>query len=253
MMSPITKVLRKHAQTWDLPGNPSDVLSPLLTVAQCPPGFDFERSIRSAPIAWCGPFRADEAERLELPNGDGRPLIFCSLGTLQGGRLAIFRAISGACADLGARAVIAHCGLLTEAQIKSLPGDPLVRDFWPQRAILGHVQAAVIHGGFNTVLDCLAAGIPMVVIPIAFEQPGTAARLHAAGAAVVIPRRRVTRQSLRAALTRVLHIRSFRSAAETFADRVTRMDGAAYAAERILGACLHHRLQVSGPAISERL
>jgi UDP:flavonoid glycosyltransferase YjiC (YdhE family) len=245
MMSPITRVLRKHARAWGLSGNPSDVLSPLLTVAQCPPGLDFERTINSPPIAWCGPFRADEAEPLDLPEGDGRPLIFCSLGTLQGGRLEIFRAISSACADVGARAVIAHCGLLTEAQVKSLPGDPLVRDFWPQRAILGRVRAAIIHGGFNTVLDCLAAGVPMLVIPIAFEQPGTAARLQAAGAAVVIPRRKLTRQSLRAALTRVLQNGSFRSATESFADRVTGMDGAAYAADRILGACSHHRPCVS--------
>jgi UDP:flavonoid glycosyltransferase YjiC (YdhE family) len=241
MMSPITRVLRRYARAWGLSGNPSDVLSPLLTVAQCPPGFDFERAVDSPPITWCGPFRADEDEGLDLPAGDGRPLIFCSLGTLQGGRLALFRAISGACADLRARAVIAHCGLLTEAQVKSLPGDPLVRDFWSQRAILGHVQAAIIHGGFNTVLDCLAAGVPMVVVPIAFEQPGTAARLHAAGAAVVIPRRRLTRQSLRAALTRVLHDGSFRCVTKTFANRVTSMDGAAYAADRILDACIHHR------------
>lgn len=245
MMSPITRVLKRYARAWGLPGDPSDVLSPLLTVAQCPPGFDFPRALKSPAIAWCGPFRDVEAGRLDLPECDGRPLIFCSLGTLQGGRLAMIHAIAGACADLGARAVIAHCGLLTEAQVESLPGDPLVRDFWPQRAILGKVRAAVIHGGFNTVLDGLMAGVPMVVAPIAFEQPGTAARLHATGAAIIIPRRKLTRQSLRTALARILQEDSFRDATKAFAEGDTGRDGASYAADRIFRAV---STSASGPS-----
>jgi len=238
LMSPITRVLRRHARSWSLPGDPGQVLSPILNVAQCPPGLDFQRSLPGPRIAWCGPFRSNESEQLDLPPGDGRPLVFCSLGTLQGGRYKIFHMIATVCAELGVRAVIAHCGLLTDAEVRALPGDPLVRAFWPQRAILGHVQAAIVHGGFNTALDALAAGVPMVVVPIAFEQPGTAARLYAAGAAVVVPRRRLTRGKLRAALARVLGEPSFKTAVGRFAGQLSGMDGAKEAADQILSACL---------------
>ena len=37
----------------------------------------------------------------------------------------------------------------------------------------------VCHGGMNTVLEPLAAGLPMVVMPLAFEQSAIAARLRA--------------------------------------------------------------------------
>jgi UDP:flavonoid glycosyltransferase YjiC (YdhE family) len=238
LMSPITRVLRRHARSWGLFGDPSQALSPMLNVAQCPPGLDFERRLPGPPIAWCGPFRSSEIEQVDLPPSDGRPLVFCSLGTLQGGRFKIVHTIATVCAELGARAVIAHCGLLTEAQIRLLPGDPLVRSFWPQRAVLDRVQAAIVHGGFNTALDALVAGVPMVVIPIAFEQPGTAARLHAAGTAVVVPYRRLTRSKLRSALERVLNEPSFTTAAGRFADQLRGRDGASEAADRILSACL---------------
>lgn len=237
LMSPITRVLRRHARSWALPGDPSHVLSPIINVAQCPPGLDFQRSLPGPPIAWCGPFRSGELEQVHLPS-DGRPLVFCSLGTLQGGRYEIFRKIAMVCAELGVRAVIAHCGLLTDAQVRALPGNPLVRSFWPQRAVLGRVQAAIVHGGFNTVLDALEAGVPMVVVPIAFEQPGTAARLYAAGTAVVVPYRRLTRRKLRAALKRILEEPSFTTAAKRFADQLAGTDGAREAADQILSACL---------------
>ncbi len=237
MMSPIARVLRRHARAWGLEGDPRQVLSPLLTVAQCPPDLDFPRRLPSPPIAWCGPFRSDREEAVDLPPGDGIPLIFCSLGTLQGARVEMFRAMSAACADVGARAVIAHCGLLTKDQTDSLPGDPLVRAFWPQSAILRHVSAAVIHGGFNTALDCLAAAVPMIVIPIAFEQPGTSARLQAAGAAILMPRRKVTRNSLGMALIRIMTDDSYRRTAQAYAARHASLGGANEAADRIMRAC----------------
>ena len=237
LMTPITRVLRRYARSWNVPGDPTQVLSPLLTVAQCPPGLDFPRSLPSPPIAWCGPFRTKEEGSFDPPHDDGRPLIFCSLGTLQGGRYATLRVIAAACADLGARAVIAHCGLLTEEQSRSLPGDPLVQPFWPQRAVLRHAQAAIVHGGFNTVLDCLSAGVPMVAVPIAFEQPGTSARLRAAGAAVVVPRWRMTRRTVRNALAKVLNEPSYARAAGSFADQLRGTEGAETAAAGIMSAC----------------
>lgn len=237
LMTPITRVLRHHSRSWRLPGDPRAVLSPLLTVAQCPPRFDFPRRLPSPPVAWCGPFRNTVMEEVDLPPNDGRPLVFCSLGTLQGGRYRMFRTIAAVCAELGVRAVIAHCGLLSDAQVRSLPGNPLVGAYWPQPAVLGRVQAAIVHGGFNTVLDALSAGVPMVAVPIAFEQPGTSARLQAAGAAIVVPRRRLTRSRLRAALVAVLNDPSYAAAARRFAHQLSGREGAADAASRILDAC----------------
>ena len=41
----------------------------------------------------------------------------------------------------------------------------------------------------NTVLDALAAGLPMAVLPLAFEQSAIAARVEGSGAGLVLGRR----------------------------------------------------------------
>jgi zeaxanthin glucosyltransferase len=41
------------------------------------------------------------------------------------------------------------------------------------------------NGGLNTVLDAIAAQTPMLALPIAFDQPGAAARMRHAGAGLV--------------------------------------------------------------------
>ncbi|MFG1403893.1 hypothetical protein [Xanthobacter sediminis] len=60
-------------------------------------------------------------------------------------------------------------------------GDP------PPGGVLPHDAAAALHCGVNTVLDTLAAGVPLVAMPIAFEPPATVAGLAHAGAAQVAP------------------------------------------------------------------
>ena len=47
--------------------------------------------------------------------------------------------------------------------------------------MLAQASAVVTHAGLNTVLDALEAGVPMLALPIAFDQPGVAARIEHAG------------------------------------------------------------------------
>ena len=68
-----------------------------------------------------------------------------------------------------------------------MPGKPLVFDFVDQRALLNRCAVAISHCGFNTVLDALSFGVPILALPLAFEQPATAARLEHAGAGRVLP------------------------------------------------------------------
>ena len=138
--------------------------------------------------------------------------------------------MTSACAAVGARAVVAHGGGLSNDEASSLPGDPLVRAFVPQTRILQQCSAAVLHGGFNTVLDALAAGIPIVAVPLAFEQPATAARLVRFGAACVVSPADARRGGLEPALRRVLTNPTYRHAARLFAMEIAAGGGAAEAA-----------------------
>ena len=192
LMRRLTRRLRGQAGEWGLQSISTleDCLSPLLQISQSVAGFDFPRRAAPAGLVQVGPLR--EPERGHCQITDPRPLIFCSLGTLQGARAAIFRKVAEAAAALDLSLLIAHGGKLRPAEAVGWPGAPRVEAFVPQRAVMERADIVVTHGGLNTVLDALAAGVPMVVVPIAFEQGAIAARIERCGAGLVIPPRRLT-------------------------------------------------------------
>lgn len=158
-----------------------DCLSSLATISQTIAGFDFPR--QSPPPNWheVGPLRQPTAplEVLPWPIDPARPLVFASLGTLQGGRLDMFLRIAQACRRLHAQLLVAHCAGLDRGQQQRLlaAGASWVTDFAPQQAVLERADALVTHGGLNTVMDAIASGTPMLVLPVAFDQAGVAARV----------------------------------------------------------------------------
>lgn len=166
-----------------------DCFSPLLQLSQMVPELDFPRQELPAHFHYTGPLRSPRSDRFQLPAGDSRPLVYCSLGTLQGARAGLFRKVAAACAALDLRLLLTAGGAGSANRIGPLPGNPLVHDWVPQEAVLDHASLTVCHGGMNTILDSLAAGVPMVVIPLAFEQAAIAARLKRAGVAEVLASR----------------------------------------------------------------
>jgi len=240
LMRPIRRVLAQHAGPWRLDLAEIERGSPLLQVAQCPPELDFPRSALPPSFRYCGPFRKAPGPPPELPKD--RPLVYCSLGSLQGNRPQLFADMSAACADLGARAIVAHGGLLAEEAARALPGDAVAGAFWPQAAVLPRCRAAILHGGFNTVLDALGAGVPMVVAPLAFEQAGTAARVQRTGAGAALFGGRLSRAKLRTALGDVLQQNSYRQSAAGIKRSMEKLGGVNEAAGLIDAALTSGRI-----------
>ena len=210
-----------------------DCLSPDATIAQTVPGFDFPRrpSSRIRPV---GPLREAEAQDGPLPFAvdPDRPLVYASLGTLQGHRLSLFRTIAEAASRIDVQLVIAHCGGLSEREAGSLPAHFVARDL-PQRAVLARAQACITHGGLNTTLDALEFGVPLLAIPIAFDQPGVAARIEHSGAGLKLPRVLLTRRAVRSSLKRLLTEETFALRARALGREIATAGGADRAAELI--------------------
>ena len=60
-----------------------------------------------------------------------------------------------------------------------------VERFVPQADVFGHASLVVTHGGSGTTLGALAAGLPLVVVPLFADQPDNARRVEAVGAGVI--------------------------------------------------------------------
>ncbi|MET0322271.1 MAG: glycosyltransferase [Duganella sp.] len=195
LMAPHRRAIERQSRRLGLPvrGALHECLSPLAQISQTIAGFDFPRQHLPAHFHHVGPLRpAADAAAATVTTGPlpalaaDRPLVFASLGTLQGQRFGTFHRIARACRALDVQLVLAHCGGLDARQAQAIeqagpPGATTVCAFAPQQAVLARADAVVTHAGLNTVMDAIATGTPMLALPIAFDQPGAAARICHAG------------------------------------------------------------------------
>jgi rhamnosyltransferase subunit B len=129
-----------------------------------------------------------------------------------------------------ARRVGRRAVLLTphRAQVpRTLPADVLWLPYVPLRALLPRVAALVHHGGIGTTAEALAAGVPQLIVPLAYDQFDNAARVEAlvAGAMVQGGAAGARPRALAAALRRVLASGTIRAGCARAA-RLARADAA---------------------------
>ncbi|TLX62596.1 glycosyltransferase [Stutzerimonas nosocomialis] len=252
MMRPHGDVIAAHAEAFGLAPRQtlSECLSPLLQISQTPSGFDFPRQALPDHVHAVGPLRLPLRDEppLNVPIEARRPFVFASLGTLQGHRFGLFQRIARACRELDVQLLLAHCGGLDGRQEQRLyqDGATWVTDFAPQRAVLANAQAVITHAGLNTVLDALEAGVPVLALPIAFDQPGVAARVEYTGVGLRLNHRLARGRSLCSALSRLLGEPGFRERAGALGRDVRLSGGAPRAADLIEAAVRRNRPLVRG-------
>ena len=61
------------------------------------------------------------------------------------------------------------------------PSHIRIEQWVPQADVLARAAAVVCHGGAGSTLGALAAGLPLVVVPLFADQPLNASRVAAAG------------------------------------------------------------------------
>ena len=214
---PVTRVVAEYRARWKLPplASPDDSFSTLAQISQMPRAFDFPRASLPPHFHYVGPLRRAASRATEFPwdRLNGSPLIYASLGTLQNSREAVFRCFAEACKDFDVQLVISHGGGLTDSQASNLPGAPLVVRYAPQEKLLERAHLTLTHAGLNTVLDSLAHGVPLVAVPITYEQPSIARRIewHSCGESITLPQLNLRR--LRARLASVLQDGCYREGA----------------------------------------
>jgi zeaxanthin glucosyltransferase len=237
LMAPVMKVVANWRKRWGLVPlrSADDSFSTLAQISQMTRGFDFPRERLPQCFTYTGPLRRAGLQRAPFPweRLDGRPLIYASLGTLQHGKREIFARMAEACAPLDVQLVIAHNGGLSENDVAALAGRPVAVSFAPQREVLKRAALTLTHAGLNTVLDSLAAAVPLIAMPITYEQPAIAARLKASGAGLSIAPARLSAVNIREGILRILRDSSYRDRAQSAADEICEAGGVERAASVI--------------------
>ena len=108
-----------------------------------------------------------------------------------------------------------------------------IERYVPLDDILEHVDVIVTTGGSGTVLASLASGVPLVVVPVAWDQPENARRVENCGAGIRIRPGACTPGRLRRAVFRLLGNGRYREKAERMS-RILRAYGGPGEAARLL-------------------
>jgi zeaxanthin glucosyltransferase len=151
---------------------------------------------------------ADEETAAWLAAEPGRPLVVVSFGSFLSARDDVLRRVVAALRDadrgeLDVRVALAT-GSADPGSLGPIPGDWLVRPFIPQVALVRHATLAITHGGNNGVIEALASGVPLMVLPFSTDQFAVAADLERTGLGRVLDPNHAGPDDIRAAVLDVI-------------------------------------------------
>ena len=181
------------------------------------PDFDFRCESLPPNVRYVGPQLADPAwagAALALPAGT-EPLVLVSGSSTYMDQVDLLRRTVRALHDQPVRVLVTTGPTIDPGEVTAgLPERPgvLVVRSAPHAAVLPHASVVVSHGGHGTVMKSLAAGVPVVCLPLGRDQPDNAARLVATGAGMRL-KPTAGPGAIAAAVRRVLADPSYGSAA----------------------------------------
>jgi UDP:flavonoid glycosyltransferase YjiC (YdhE family) len=168
------------------------------------------------------PVAADESVAA-TPDWVSRPesrRVCVTMGTMPLAADAVMPWVADAFRGLDAEVVVTLGPSANPAILGTPPANVRLVSYVPMSRLLPTCAAVVFHAGSGTMLAALSAGVPLVLLPVAADQPDNADRCAAAGAGVVVGGEEREAASVRDALERVLADRAFADAARRVADEI---------------------------------
>ncbi|HEX6653856.1 MAG TPA: glycosyltransferase [Thermoleophilaceae bacterium] len=158
------------------------------------------------------------------PGREEEPLVYVTFGSVAGSfpqALPAYGVALSAVAGLPIRVLLTVGRDLDVDALGDVPDNVHVEPWVPQQDVLAHASAAVVHGGSGSTLGALAAGVPLVVIPLFADQPQNARRVSEVGAGLAVEPDRedipATIAPVRAAIETVLSEPSYDERADALA------------------------------------
>ena len=187
------------------------------------PSYDFGAAAVPGNVRYVGPQLDDTAgEPRDDPwaGPDDRPLVLVSLSSTVMRQEGLLQRTADALAQVPVRALVTTGPAVDPVVIRAARHVTVQR--WARHAdVLPHCSAVVTHGGHGTVMKALAAGVPLVVVPLGRDQPDNAARVVQAGAGLRV-RKNASAATLREAIGRVLDDDRYRAGAGRMAAQLAR-------------------------------
>lgn len=113
----------------------------------------------------------------------GIPLIYCSFGTLPylspEQTRQLLQTVLEAMKNLpNLQMVLVTGACVSPEHFPNAPQNVHLVATAPQLELLKRAQLSITHGGFNSITESIYYGVPMIVFPLGYDQPGCAARVE---------------------------------------------------------------------------
>lgn len=237
---------KKHGMQIDF-SDPTATKSKLAVISQMPEEFDFSISSWPPQFHYAGPFHdGDGREQTPFPwkKLTGEPLIYASMGTMVNGLANVYRTVLKTVEPLtGVQLVLSVGNNIDLKQLEPFPPNVIVVRKAPQIELLKRSVLCITHAGLNTTLECLAQGVPMVAIPMGYDQPGIAARIAYHGVGEFVEFDELTVERLSELIQTVRRKASYREKARAFRNLIAKRRGLEVAADVI-----EHALEANSQA-----
>jgi UDP:flavonoid glycosyltransferase YjiC (YdhE family) len=200
----------------------------------CPPQFELDCFVRKLPrthfaepsIDWGRP----EVQLPQARVGTRRPLVLYSAGTQSivhvnaGGRLNFV---------LEAAAMLSDCDFIVATgsryyahELSLSPPNVVLVTKIPQLALLQEASLLITHGGLGSIKEAICCNVPLLVLPVVFDQPYNAMRVRKKRVGEAIYPEHLTGGTLRDGVLGILDSvsisRSVSSMRELFLDKARR-------------------------------
>ncbi|MCJ1397184.1 hypothetical protein MMC11_000376 [Xylographa trunciseda] len=205
------------------------VTTPDLFLQLSIPAIEYPRSDLPSTVRFIGALPAGHGEPHPLPAfwpeilAHKKRLVVVSQGTLSNDPADLVLPTLVALADMDVL-VVATLVRADTLPAYTPPSNARVTRFIPFDALFAHADAVVSNGGYGTVCQALAAGVPLVLAGMTEDKPEVCARAAWTGAAINLKTLRPEAGVLREAVGRVLGEEGFGSRARALSVAFAKMD-----------------------------
>jgi MGT family glycosyltransferase len=202
------------------------------------PSFDFQSPHIPANVTYVGPQLDDPdwaGDGDWRPDGDD-PLVLVATSSVFQDQADLLRRVAEALGLLPVRGLVTTGRAVDPADVPA-PANVRVVQAAPHRTVLAETAAVVTHAGHRSVLKALAAGVPLVCMPMGRDQKDNTVRVLRLGAGVRVDKS-APPERIAAAVRQLLENPAYADAARRFADILVEetrtRSGAADRAEALL-------------------
>lgn len=144
---------------------------------------------------------------------DDKPLIYCSLGSMSHewqSSKRFFKIFLEIAQQHNQYNFVLHIGgETTPEELGTIPDNVYVSQWVDQLAVLKKSSLMITHGGTNTLRECIALGVPMIVLPAHWDHFGSGARVVYHGLGVRGNLKKIKSRELLEMLDKVLNTPSY--------------------------------------------